>query len=79
MGGGLLPIAVPQSCHEEADTPPSGASPLPHFFAFIQLNQRVVDDLRIKKSNSNVDSISLTRKVKCGRGLAPDSGASVDS
>ena len=39
MGGGLLPIAVRQSPDWQADTPLSGASPLPHVLPLFQGTQ----------------------------------------
>ena len=58
VGGGLPPIGVVQSMYMQADTSPSGASPLPH-----------LNLLRIDDNKNNIVRLELPG---AGRGYRPN-------
>src|SRR5450830_247822 len=79
-GRGLAPIAADQSPEALAETPPSGASPLPHLDRGSRLD-RSSPITRIKPTENTINCgppMSLLEHIqKCGRGLAPDCAGSV--
>ena len=78
VGGGLLPIAECQSLHVQADPPPSGASPLPHFLCTSVSHCQAPMTSRMSAASSHALFALPTGTTgsKCGRGLAPDSRVS---
>ncbi len=77
VGGGLLPIAGCQPLHVQADPPPSGASPLPHFFMYISESLSGAHNFADVCGQFARALPPGTTQSKCERGLAPDSRVSV--
>ncbi len=71
VGGGLLPIAECQSLHVQADPPPSGASPLPHFLCTSVSDCQAPMTSRMSAASSRTLFLQAQHSPHVGGGLVP--------
>ena len=74
VGGGLLPIAECQSLHVQADPPPSGASPLPHFLCTSVSHCQAPMTSRMSAASSHALFLQAQHSPNVRGGLLPIAG-----